>query len=147
LTQLSLGDEVVDRVHQKQRIAVRVAVEHARQLGGQSVPWKAPIEVFAHGGGAQELERDLVTVAVELQLLLDPSQWVRDGRHVGGTVGAEDQQARGFSSAGQHAEQVDGGGVTPVQVFEQQHKRCVAGQGLESLDQLAERPGPATSAQ
>ena len=72
--------------------------------------------------------------------MLDPAQRVRDGRHVGGTVRAEDQQACWLAPAGQHAEQIDGGRVTPVQVFEQQHECGVPGQGLQGLDQLAQHP-------
>ena len=139
LPQLPLADQVVDRVHQEQRVAIRVAVEHESQLRGQAVSGKAPREVLVHRGDAQELQRYFVTVAVQLQLVLDPSQGMRaGGGHIGGTVRSDNEQARRFPPPGQHAEQVDGGRVAPVQILEEEHERRLEGEGIQRLHQLSQ---------
>ena len=62
------------------------------------------------------------------------------GRHVGRPVGSEHEQPRGLAPAGQAGQQVDGGRVAPVQVFQDEHEKLVGAQGVEGVEQLTEHP-------
>src|SRR5262249_31526310 len=138
LAQLILADEVVDRVHQKQRVTVRVSVEYRREVRGQLVSGKPAREVLADGRLAEARQRELVPVRVQLELVFHPLQGMRGGRDVGGSIRGHHQEARRFPPTRQHAQQIDGGRVTPVQIFEEQHERRVERQRVERLYQLAQ---------
>ena len=138
LAHAPLGDEVVDRGHDEQRIAVGVAMEHDGQIRREPVLRKAMREVLAHRRHAQVLQRHLRALPVHLELLLHGMQRMGDGGQLGGTVRAHHEQARGLAPAGQARQEIDGGRVAPVQVFEHDGERLVEAERLEGLHQLAE---------
>ena len=65
---------------------------------------------------------------------------MRRARHVGGSVRPEDEQARRFAPACEHRQQVDGGRVAPVQVFQNQDERRVVAEHVERFDELSQHP-------
>ena len=97
-------------------------MKHEGELRWELVPGKAPREIRRHGRRAQEDERHLLAMPVDLQFLLHGYQWVRTGvrtgRDIGRPVRAEDEQPRRFAPAGQPCQQIDRGRVAPVQVFQ-----------------------------
>ena len=62
--------------------------------------------------------------------------------HLGGPIRREQEQTRRFPPTRQDGQQVQGGGVAPVQVFEHQHQRLLGGQPLQGLGELPEHPFP-----
>ena len=81
-------------------------------------------EVGGNGRLGQQCQRQFHAVPVWLQFLLDGLQGMAADAapRVADTCRAQ-EQARRFPPARQHAEQIEGGGITPVQVFEHQHQR------------------------
>jgi hypothetical protein len=73
-----------------------------------------------------------------VELSLYGLERMRIARQVGRPIGPDDEQTRGVAPSGDHREQIDGAGVAPVQILQDEHERCFDGEGVERLDQLTE---------
>jgi hypothetical protein len=106
--------------------------------GGNDARAKRPERYSPTRRFAQEREGQLFAAPVHLQLLLHGLQRVGADGHVGGPVGAEDQQPRGVGSPREHRQHVGRARVAPVQVLQEEDERAIRAHRIERLDDLAE---------
>jgi hypothetical protein len=62
--------------------------------------------------------------------------------YLGRSIRRDQEPTRRFPPTRQYSQQVQGGGVAPVQVFKHQHQRLPGGQQLQCLGELSEHPFP-----
>jgi hypothetical protein len=123
--------EVVDDADHEQRVALGAAVDDGGQLGGKRVAAKATAQVVAHRLLAEQLERQLLTPPLRLQLELDVLEGMLTDDEIDRPIGADQEQSRGLAAAGEERYQVHRGRVTPVQVLEDEHQGRLGRQGLD----------------
>ena len=133
-------DQVVDRVHQEQRVAVGPAMECRRQLRWRSCGQSAGRDTRATAVTLRNSQRDLVTLAVELELVLGRLQRMLGaatsaGRYVP-TISKRDASRRRASIASRSivAESLQ------CRSSRTQDERRVAVRTSSAFDQLSQHP-------
>jgi hypothetical protein len=134
--ELAASDQLLDDRHDKQRIAVGALVNQRGQV--LDLVTESSTEVFANVGGGKVVESELDTAPVRPKGLLDCADGVLVGAGLGGTVRSDDEQPSGVPPLRQKRQEVGGGVVAPVQVFENEDDRRMGGQGLQKSSNLAE---------
>ena len=124
----------------EQRHPVGAPVHQPGQLFPDVGPCQPPTQHRGHRLGAELAEPELGDQPPEPELGADVADRGAAGEGIGGTVGAGHQQPRRRGPPGQPGQEVDGRGVGPVEVFEDQHQRAGRGDGLKCLRRLPEHP-------
>ena len=136
----ALGDQVLDRVHHEERIALRPLVDDRDEILWKRVHGKSRRDVLSHRVPRQILERQLLTFPSGKELLLHRLERMPAGDQLGRPVGADHHQMRGPPTAGDVRDQVQRREVAPVQVLQHEHERRVRRQRVERLAHLPEHP-------
>jgi hypothetical protein len=71
----------------------------------------------------------------------DGAQWMRVHNHVNGPVRAQDQEARRVASTHHVRQPLQGGAITPVQIFQDEHQRAGSGEHLKRLREFSLHAG------
>ena len=124
----------------EQRIAVRARRDQAREGGGHR-PAQPSGHIRRHVRRGQELQPQLAPLAPAIQLLDHPTQGMRLEQHLHRPIRPQHQQPRRLGPLRQVGEGLDRRGITPLQVFQDQHQRPVGRQYLQRLGELAQHPG------
>ena len=139
LVQQALLEPGVEQGRHEQRVAARALPEHGGHLGrrGRAEPCR---QVVADGVPAERPHRDLRAQATSAQISRKTvdGMLLRDG--VAAPVRADDEQTRRLPSSGERIEEVDGRGIAPVQVLEDEDERELVADRLEGLEHLPEHP-------
>jgi hypothetical protein len=132
--------QVPNQVRHEQRIALSAGVEQVDEARREVVPGALEGQVVDKVFAGEELDRGLPRQAARLQLELHLHQRVFLPLQVGGAVRAEHQHPSRFEPGSDIGEQVDGRGVRPVEIIEQEHHRALAAQTLQERRQLPFQP-------
>ena len=132
------GDELVHHPHHEERIAVRALVHGTRQLGRKRMPAETLRQIRGDMRLAQEREGDVLALAPHPQLLNERAQGMRLHDDIHRAIAADHQKARCFLAARQHAEQVEGRIVAPVEILDHQQERGRGGQCLDGFRHLTQ---------
>ena len=138
--EVSPAHEVIDRRHEKQRIAGRQLMHDRggleRQLGSQ-----LQVEILRHFVGREWLQPELAGMRPREQVGMRPSQRRRGGGRVRRPDGRQEQELRRIAALAEAVEDVDRGRVRPLNILDPQDERRVFGQGLDRRHDLAQHPG------
>ena len=140
--QRALTEQIVDKAHHEQRMAVGAPVDDLGQLRRDRPVGESAGQVLVHGGPGQELDPQLLALPVSGQLLLHCAQRMRADDHVDGAERAEQQQARRLPAARERGDEIERGVVAPVKVLEDEHEGDLGRQRLKRLGHLAEHALP-----
>jgi hypothetical protein len=126
----------------EQRDPVGSPVHEPGQLLGDVGPGEATAQDRGDRLGAELAEPELVGQPPQPELGAGVADRGAVGEGVGRPVGADHQQPGRDVPPGQPLQQVDGRGVGPVQVLEDQHQRPVRAGGFQRLRRLTQHPSP-----
>ena len=126
----------------EQRDPVGSPVHQPGQLLGDVGPGEVAAQDRGDRLGAELAEPELVGQPPQPQLGAGVADRGAAGEGVGRPVGADHQQPGRDVPPGQPLQQVDGRGVGPVQVLEDQDQGPVRGGGLQRLGRLPQHPLP-----
>src|ERR1700744_353814 len=120
----------------KERIALGVLVDKGGEAGRKRVLLQFPAEQLADGGLVQWGKSDFCTELAEEQVVLhSPERMV--GRGIAVAAGSDDHEFGGSAAAGESGNEVEGGLVSPVQVFEEEKQRIFRRYFFESGAEIA----------
>ena len=137
-----MGPPGLHEIDHKERITLCMLVHQTRQPVDQLQARQASGEIGGNSVLGQHCQWQFHAVPVQLQFLLDGGQGMGTAPHFGRPIRADEEQARRFRSARQYCQQVQSGGIAPVQVFEHQHQRLPGSQQFQGLSQLPQHPFP-----
>jgi len=98
-------------------------VDEGRELLRETMPGEFEREIAIEIRSGQELQRQLATNAARLQVQLDRPERVLAHHQVGRAVGEHQQGTHPRALAAEVGEQINGRGVRPVQIVEEQEQR------------------------
>ena len=115
--------KVAQEVGHEQRAALRPGVDEGRELLREAMPGEFEREIAVEIRSGQELQRQLATDAAHLQVQLDRPERVLAQHQVGRAIGQHQQGTHPRAPAAEVGEQINGRGVRPVQIIEEQEQR------------------------
>lgn len=134
-------------------IGHRMDHEQGIAFGAPAHPLREPLErhggrdagtpggqIVGHRRFAEGAQRQLRTLPVHLQFLLEPFQRMPPHDQLHRPIGADHQQARRLPPPRQGGEQVQGGIIAPVQVLQHQHQGGLRGHRFQRLRHLPQHP-------
>src|SRR5262249_11402438 len=133
-----LVDQVLHEIDHKERIAFSAEVNHLTQASGKVLVGKSGAQVAGNVFLGEVLERKFMAQTMSLEFAFYSAQRMAGEDHVDGTIGTDAHQSRGITAACQVGDQVEGGVVTPVQVFEHQKQRRIRSETLDGFGHLAQ---------
>ena len=98
------------------------------------------VEILGDLGLRERPQHDLAGQVSRDQVALEGMQRLRRARDIRGPVRGDDQDLRGEPVARERGDQVEGGGVRPVEILEDEQQRRRRGDRLERLADLAQHP-------
>ena len=125
--------EMIDRGHQEQRVAVGMRMQHRREPDGHLMTAEARREVGLDPREREAVQRELHAATVHSQRTPQGVERARAHDHVCGAEGAEQEKPCPLGALGENRDEIDGAGIGPVQILEDQDERHVAGQLLHEL--------------
>ena len=132
--------QVLQQVNQEERIAFGLGMDQGRETGREGMARKGHRQVAFDVRLAQEFQGDHPAQAAPLKVELHQAERVMAPQQVGRPVGRHQQQPQAPGPAPEVDEQIEGGGVGPVQVIEEEQDRSGAPYLLEKGDQFALEP-------
>ena len=128
---------ILEHGDDEERVSVRVFVQQSRQLCGEFGAGETLLQVALHLFRVQLVQRQIDTLPSHLQGPHGSRQHVMLNDGFRRAIGADDQQASRLAALGEHAEQVDGCRIAPVEVLEHEHDGQVGAQRFDQRRELA----------
>jgi hypothetical protein len=134
------GDQVVDRVHHEERIALGPLMDERNQLRGKLVGGEPDREVLPHSGLCEVFERQFLALLPRDEFLLHRLERVPAGNQLRRPVGPDQHQVSRPTASGDIGDQVQRRVVAPVKVLQHEHERRVGRQGIQRITHFAQHP-------
>jgi hypothetical protein len=122
-------------------MAARALVQELGQACGDGLRPASLPQICRDRGCGQIVERQLGILRVLPELGDDGAQRMRVHNHVDGPVRAQDQEACRVAPAYHVRQPLQGGAITPVQIFQDEHQGACGGEHLERLGELPQHAG------
>ena len=121
---------------QEQGMALGALVQHRGELADQRPLAESAGHIQRHLGRGRGADRQCGPLVPHQQLLGQGMDRVGRVPRFGRAIGGQHQEPCGIAAPGHVRQPLQGGGVTPVQVFQHQQQRLLRGQALQRLGQL-----------
>jgi hypothetical protein len=117
-TEHSPRNEIFDNAHHEKRIPFGPPMNMLTESWRKTMRGKTGIKIVRHLSFAQQVERQFFAALMGVEFLRYRLQGMLMQQDIGWTVSAQHQQAGGLGALGDGDQQVQGCGITPLQVFE-----------------------------
>ena len=134
------GDQVLDRVHHEERVALAALVDQRGKVRRKPVDGEPGGEVLPHSLLGQVFEWQFFALPTRSKLLLHRLERVPARNQLRRPVGPDHHQVRSPTPAGDVRDQVQRREVAPVKVFQHEHQRRKRRQRIEHLAHFPQHP-------